>query len=302
MIAPFKAKILPGTRIISHRILGTKCLFLLLFCWVILFGCSGATSNVEASSEEMAQFISHLETLQVRYDLTSSLKTTEMKVTIQEDGRKPEELRNLLWYKKSEDGGELLHIQALGGFNETKGVVIANRNDFLLFLHDEQETYFGELSDGVLKKIFGIDLRVSDVLSAIFANPFLDKRTEKLKIKSSRQKFVATRPGVEVGHTETITLLVKDDEPRVSKWHVNDKKGKLQQSVVFSDYREVGGILRPHKVEIERPLEKTKVVVKIGKVQLNVDIADSRFDLEPFLSEDIKVIPLSELTETDELE
>ncbi len=270
---------------------------LFLSVLVTIIGCSVKTSEIDLSSEKMSEFSSHLATLQARYDLTESLKTTKMMVTIQEDGRAPEELRELLWYKKSENG-ELLHIQALGGFNETKGVAIANRNQFLLALLDEQKAYLGELSDGILQNIFGIDLRISDVLSAIFANPFLDGRTEKLKITSSGQKFIVTRPGVEVGHTETITVLVKDDEPRVTAWHINDKDKVLQQSVVFSDYREVDGILRPHKVEIGRPLEQTRVVVKMAQVQLNVEIEDSRFDFEPFLTEDMEILPFSELAET----
>ncbi len=280
----------------SHIAIGFS-LFLLVLITII--GCAPKTSDIDLPLVEMSQFSPHLETLKARYDLTESLKTTKMMVTIQEADRKPEELRELLWYKKSEDGGELLHIQALGGFNETKGVAIANRNQFLIALLDEQEAYLGQLSDGVLKKIFGIDLRISDVLSAIFANPFLDGRTEKLKITSSGQNFIITRTGVEAGHTETITVLVQDGEPRVTEWRINDKDGLLHQSVVFSDYREVDGILRPHKVEIERPLEQTRVVVKMAQVQLNIEIPDSRFDFEPFLTEGMKIMPFSELEETD---
>lgn len=280
----------------NHLTLGFSMFFSAL---ITIIGCSVKTSNIDLSPEKMSEFSSHLETLKARYDLTESLKTTKMIVTIQEDGRAPEELRELLWYKKSEDGGELLHIQALGGFNDTKGIAIANRNKFLLVLVDEQEAYLGELSDGILKKIFGIDLRISDVLSAIFANPFLDGRTEKLKIAGFSPIFFITRPGVEARHTETVTLLVKEGEPRVTEWHINDKDEVLQQSVVFSDYREIDGILRPHKVEIERPLEQTRVVVKMAQVQLNVKIPDSRFDFEPHLTEGMKVMPFSELEETD---
>ncbi len=272
---------------------------LFLSVLILIIGCAVKTPDINLSPEKTSKFSSHLETLQTRYDLTESLKTTKMMVTIQEADRKPEELRELLWYKKSEDGSELLHIQALGAFNDTKGVAIANRNQFLLVLLDEQKAYFGALSDGILNKIFGIDLRISDVLSTIFANPFLDGRTEKLKITGFTPIFFITRPGVEAGHTETITLLVKEGEPRVTEWRINNKDKVLQQSVVFSDYREVDGILRPHKVEIERPLEQTRVVVKMTQVQLNVKIDDSRFDFEPFLTEGMKIIPLSELEETD---
>lgn len=266
---------------------------------MLIIGCVVKSSDIDLPPVKMSEISPYLETLQERYNLTDTLKTTKMMVTIQEADRKPEELRELLWYKKSEDGGELLHIQALGGFNETRGVAIANRNQFLLVLLDEQEAYLGELSDGILKKIFSIDLRISDMLSAIFANPFLDGRTEKLKITGFAPIYFITRPGVEAGHTETVTLLVKEGEPRVTEWRINNKDKVLQQSVVFSDYREVDGILRPHKVEIERPLEQTRVLVKMAQVQLNVKIPDSRFDLESFLTEDMKIRQFSELEETD---
>ena len=206
----------------------------------------------------------------------------------------------MLWYKKSENGGELLHIQALGGMNEPRGIAIANqdKNEFLLRLVNEQKAYLGALSDGVLREIFGVDLRVSDVLSAIFANPFLDGRTTHfISVESSGAKFIIKRPGVNTGHVETITLFIREDEPRVTEWHIHDEKGMLQQRVTFTDYREVSGILRPHKVEIERPLEQTRVAVTIAKVELNVEIKDSKFDSEPFLGEDIEIIPLSELRE-----
>lgn len=222
-----------------------------------------------------------------------------MKVTIQESEYGAEELREMLWYKRLPDGGELLRIQALGGFNDTKGVAIANRNQFLLRLLDEQEAYLGALSDGILREIFGIDLRVSDVLSAIFANPFLDGRIQNMEITATGNKFVATRPGIEYNHTETITIDIQDGVPRVSEWVISDSEGNVNQSVIFSDYRETDSILRPHTVKIERPLEQTRVVVKIGDVKLNVDIDDSHFDFEPFLTDDIKRIPLSKSVVTD---
>ena len=206
----------------------------------------------------------------------------------------------MLWYKKSENGGELLQIQVLGPVNEPRGVAIANqdKNQFLLVLLNEQKAYLGPLSDGALRDIFGVDLRVSDVLSAIFANPFLDGRTtESISVEKSGAKYVITRPGIQDGHVETITLFIREDEPRVTAWHIHDENGTLQQRAAFSDYREVSGILRPHKVEIERPLDQTRVAVKIGKVELNVEIKDSKFDVEPFLGEDIEVVPLSELVE-----
>ena len=269
-----------------------------LLLFTIIVGCSPSTSAVQLTPAARAELDAILTTLQVRYDLTGSLKITQMRVTI-EEGEQREELRESLWYKKSEKGGELLHIQAMGAYNEPRGVAIANQdeNQFLLRLLNEQKAYLGPLSDGALREIFGIDLRVSDVLSAIFANPFLDGRTNEFtSVESSGAKFTITRPAVKAGHVEKITLFVRQDEPRVTEWHIHDENGVLQQRAAFSDYREVSGILRPHKVEIERPLEQTRVAVKIAKVELNVEIKDSKFDVAPFLT-DVEIIPLSELAQ-----
>ena len=270
------------------------------FCFLLaVIGCISSTSTIELSPATRMELDAILNTLQARYDLTGSLKITRMAVRI-EEGERSEELRELLWYKKSENGGELLHIQALGAMNEPRGIAIANqdKNRFVLVLLNEQKAYSGPLSDGALREIFGVNLRVSDVLSAIFANPFLDGRIDDfISVESSGAKFVLKRPGVQTGQVETITLLIREDEPRVTEWHIHNEKGTLEQHATFADYREVSGILRPHKVEIERPLEQTRVAVKIAKVELNVEISDSKFDPESLLTEDIEIIPLSELRE-----
>ena len=247
-------------------------------------------SLVDSTPTEESEFSNHLVTLKTRYFLTNTLYTNKMKVSIKEGDRKTEELRELLWYKKSTDGSDLLRIQVLGAFNDTKGVAIANGEKFLLTSLDEQKTYHGKLSDGILRKIFGIDLRVSDVLSAIFANPFLDGRTKSLKIKKSGKDIVVTRPSIEKRHTETIKLHIKDEEPIVTEWTIKENNS-IKQHVVFSEYKEVDGIIRANKVEIDRPPEQTRVVVKMEQVKINVDIKDIKFDFEPFLSDDLKLIP-----------
>ena len=271
--------------------------------WLLLFaviaGCVTRTSTIQLSPATRAEVDAMLNTLQARYDLTGSLKIIQMMVTI-EEGEQSEEVRESLWYKKSENGGELLHIQALGAVNEPRAVAIANqdKNQFMLRLLNEQKVFLGPLSDGALREIFGVDLRVSDVLSAIFANPFLDGRTDNFtSVENSGAKFTITRPGIQKGHVETITLFVREDEPRVTEWRIYDENGILQQRAAFADYRPVSGILRPHRVEIERPLEQTRVTVKIAKVELNVEIKDSKFDTKPFLTEDIEIIPLGQLAQ-----
>lgn len=288
----------------THLTIGISLLPFLLFCLpfsiiVSIIGCV-AKNPGQGILTDKSSFFSHLETLQARYDLTSTLKTKEMRVTIEEADQEPDELRELLWYKQTDDGDNLLHIQALGAFNDPRAVAIANKDQFLLVLVEEQKGYLGELSDGVLRKIFGIDLRVSDVLSAIFANPFLDGRIEEIEVKSSGNKFIVTRPGAEIGHTETIVMLIHGNEPQITEWRIVDEQGKLQQSAFFSDYRVVDGILRPHKVEIQRAPEQTKVLVRIGRVELNGEIKDSKFELDPIINSGIEILPFSELPELDD--
>ncbi len=283
----------------AARLARCACCFLMVCFLLTAIGCSGRAPAIALSPAARAELTGILDTLQVRYDLTGSLKTTRIRVIIEDNDRR-EELRESLWYKKSARGGELLHIQALGAANEPRGVAIANQdeNRFVLHLLNEQKTYFGTLSDGVLREIFGIDLRVSDMLSALFANPFLDGRTDTfLSAQRSGAKLVITRPGPETGQIETITVFTRDSEPRVTDWQTQDASGAVQQRVTFGDYREVGGILRPHRVEIERPREQTRVVIQIAKVELNVEIPDSKFNAERFFGDGIEVVPLSELEE-----
>lgn len=250
------------------------------------------------SPMEMSDFEPHLSSLQTRYDLTDSLKSTKMMVRIEEADSKNEELRELLWYKRAADGSELLRINVLGAFNDTKALAIANREQFLLTILDSQETFIGELSDGVLRKIFGADLRVSDVLSAIFANPFLDGRNASLQIEKFGQLIRVTRPGIENDLIEIIVINVQFDEPRITEWQIKNNDGLIQRAI-FSEYMDVDGILRANKVEIFRPLEKTRVVVRMEQVQLNVDIKESKFDLVPFLSADFEIHNISDDEETD---
>lgn len=268
----------------SHRGFISFLLPAVLCTLVMLNGCGGATTSFQLSPADAEKLNPILAELQLSYDLTSTLRILQLIVTIEEEDKK-EEVRESLWYKKSETDGDLLHIQAMGPLNEPRVVAIAARNQFLLYLVNEEEVIFEPLEDQVLQEIFGVDLRVSDVRSAIFANPFLDGRTDEMALAHSGAKYVVRRPGVAAGQIEQITIFVRNSDPQVSNWEVRDTNGTTIQRAKFSDYREVGGILRPHKIEIERPIEKTKVELKIIKPEINLDINDSKFEFERFLQQ-----------------
>ena len=262
-----------------------SCFLVVFFCLLIaLTSCGGSAANFQLSPADAEKLNPILAELQLSYDLTSTLRILQLIVTIEEAGKK-EEVRESLWYKKSETDGDLLHIQAMGPLNEPRVVAIAAQDQFLLYLVNEEEVIFEPLEDQVLQEIFGVDLRVSDVRSAIFANPFLDGRTRELSLAHSGAKYVVTRPGVVAGQIERITIFMRDSEPQVSDWEVHNSRGTTVQRAKFGDYREVGGILRPHKIEIERPIEKTRVMLKLVKPEINLNISDSKFEFDRFLQQ-----------------
>ena len=255
---------------------------------LFLVGCGSPTANFRLSPADAEKLNPILDMLRVNYDLTSTLRM-EMRVTIEEEGKKPEEVREYLWYKRSETDGDLLHIQAMGLYNEPRVIAVAAREQLLLRYHNENEAIIAPLADGVLQEIFGIDLRVSDVRSAIFANPFLDGSTKALSLAQSGVKYIVRRSSVKAGQIEEVTIFMRDSEPTVRDWNIFDEDGAIFQKTRFSDYRDVGGILRPHKVEVQRPIEKTRVVLKVVKPEINLEINDTKFEFDRFLDEDTKI-------------
>ncbi len=264
---------------VSHS---NNCVVIIVFLISTLVGCGSKAIKLSPADRELLNPI--LTRLQLNFDLTSTVRILQMVVTIEDNDNK-EEIRESLWYKRSLEGDDFLHIQALGPLNEPRVIAIAAGDHLLLYFANEQEAIFERLEDGVLREVFGMDLRISDVRSAIFANPFLDGRTNELVLASSGTKFVVKRPGVKTENLEEITVLVRDGEPVVRQWKIQDRNENIIQRVEFSDYRDVGGVPRPHRVEIERPLERTRVVLKIIKPEINVEINDSKFDFKPFLTE-----------------
>ena len=264
----------------------------IILCILPLGGCSSPNANFQLSPVDAEKLNPILDALRVNYDLTSTLKMA-MKVTIEEEDQK-DEIRVHLWYKKSEKDGDLLHIQAMGPYNEPRVIAIAARDKFLLRYHNENEVIIQPLADGVLQDIFGIDFRVSDVRNTIFANPFLNGSTEKLSLARSGMKYVVRRPSAKAGEIEIITIFMRDSDPTVKDWDIVNRSGEIVQKIRFSDYRDVGGILRPHKVEVERPIEKTHVVLQVIKPEINSEISDTKFEFDRFLDENTKIRSLGE--------
>ena len=213
--------------------------------------------------------------LRTRYDLVETLKT-QMNVTIETENDQ-QEVREYLWYKRPDK----LKIYALGALNEPKVVVLAVEESFTMFLIQEKKAITAQLTDEVLRKIFNLDMRVSDVRNAIFANPFLDGNKKDIQITHSEDKYLIQRLSLHENHTEEITVtLIKNANFAVTNWKILDSEGNIVQDTEFDDYREIGGILRPLKVAIHRPAEETAISFNSVQPEINSEFKDDVFYLE----------------------
>ena len=255
---------------------------ILLVCIVLLAGCAAVRPRVESVTPPDISSI--LATLKMRYDLVDSM-TTWMNVGFESHGQK-QEIRESLYYEKPDK----LRVDARGLYNEPRAVVLAVGKSLRIYFVAENEMIMGELSDGVIKEIFDVDLRVSDVRSSIFANPFLDGNVDALELESYDDEYLIRRASTRAGHREEILILSRDVV--VDKWRIMNTKGEIVQETTFSKYREVGGILRPLKVVIKRPADETHISIESVNPEINVELAEMIFSLP--IPEGAKIYQLSD--------
>jgi outer membrane lipoprotein-sorting protein len=276
---------------IGNRKSKILCLVFTFLC--ILSGCAAVRPSTESttppdlSSSEVKDTRSILATLKMRYDLVDSMRTW-MNVRIESRGQR-EEIREYLHYQKP----DRLRVDAMGPFNEPRVIALAVEKSFRIYFVAENEVIMGNLSDGVIKDIFNVDLRVSDMHSSIFANPFLDGNVDELQVESYGDEYLIRRSSTHVGYHEEISILARDVV--VNKWRIMDAEGKVVQEITFSKYRKVGGILRPLKAVIHRPADETRLSIEATNPEINVELAETTFDLP--IPEGAKVYQLSDLKE-----
>ena len=211
--------------------------------------------------------------LRARFDLLATLESN-MNVMIEMKGEK-QEIREYLRYKRPDK----MRIDAYGPFNDVRVVALAVENTFTLYYIAEKEAIKAPLTDEVLTKIFGMDLRISDILSAISANPLLDENTQNIQIILTDGKYLLKRPSLRKEHREEITVSTKNNEFIVTDWKILDAQGNITQRTELSDYREVGGLFRPIKVIISRPAEGTLIAFQSVRPVVNKEIKDKSFHI-----------------------
>ncbi len=209
--------------------------------------------------------------LKTRYDLVETMRTlVNFKV---ESNGKNNSVRGYMNYKKPDNLG----IYIMGAFNEPRVIASAVGDSLKIYFVVENELIDDKLKDSVIKDLFDIDLRISDIKSAIFANPFLDGNTNDLQIETFDDEYVITRQSLREGYTEEIIIMAKDTS--INRWRLKNADRQIIQEISFSKYREIGGILRPLKAVVYRPEDLTKITIESVDPELNVIINDETFKI-----------------------
>lgn len=223
--------------------------------------------------------------LKSRYDLVQTMRTL-ISFRIEQKG-KSDDVRGYMNYAKPDK----LSIYIMGPFNEPRVIASAVGDSLKLYFVNENELIQGQLTDTVMKDIFDIDIRVSDIRSAIFANPFLDGNTENLSIESYGDEYLVKRPSSLEGWTEEINISAKGTT--VNRWRIKDADGKIIQDISFSKYKVIGGIIRPLRATVIRPMDSTTISLESVNPEINVKIDDTAFDLA--IPENAKVYQIVDL-------
>jgi hypothetical protein len=257
------------------------------FSLLLIFACLSGCNVIKPKPEIMPvpEVKSVLLTLKSRYDIVQTMRTL-INLKIEQKG-KSDEVRGYMNYAKPDK----LSVYIMGPFNEPR--VIASAVDDLLKLYfiAENELIQGQLTDNVMKDTFDLDIRVSDIKIAIFANPFLDGNTDNLKIESYGDEYVINRLSKQNGYKEEISILARN--MAVNKWRIKNSEGKIIQEFSFSKYKEIGGVLRPLKAVVSHPIDSTTITIESVDPEINAKIDDDVFSLA--IPDDAKVYQIIDL-------
>ena len=256
---------------------------ILLLLLISLFGCNVIRPKPEIMPTPDVKSI--LLDLKSRYDLVETMRTL-VNFKIEQKG-KSDEVRGYMNYARPDK----LSIYIMGPFNEPRVIASAVGDSLKLFFVTENELIQGQLTDTVIKDIFDIDIRVSDIKSAIFANPFLDGNTDDLKIESYGDEYLIKRSSDQEGYTEEISISAKNTT--VNRWRIKDVNGKIIQDISFPKYKVIGGVMRPLKATVNRPLDSTTISLESVDPEINVKIDSEVFNLT--IPENAKVYQIVDL-------
>lgn len=238
----------------------------------IVSGCGGSLLEERARPVESSVVQEMLDALNSYTELMGSYRSS-LVISISDGGRG--ELRCYLRYKKPDK----LRVDVLGVLNELRAVIAISGDKLAVISVPQKEAILARVSNEAIERIFGVRLRVSDVRGAVLANPLYGRRLEGLEawVDSKGRYLLRFKSG---GGFEKVWV----EEERggrylVVRWAVCNRWGREKQVMVFSDYRDVGGIPRPMYVKLSRPDERLEMRFRAADPDVNAGMADELFDI-----------------------
>lgn len=241
---------------------------LLAAIFAALNGCGGGT--VFAPMEREA-FQDALADLDVRWRQMESMRT-QMTVKVN-DPSGSQEVRGLLHFKTPDS----FRFSALSPAGSPVAVMVASERQLTEIYIRSNTAVRGSLSDARLKRLFEMDVRVSDIRRAIAANPFIGAPFTEGNLRRTEDEAVLNRPMESTGGEEEIRLKWINGEPVVTEWKQRAADGGETLAIRFWNYRSVGGLLRPMDVSIERKPEQVRMRFHATDPQVNVELNPSQF-------------------------
>ena len=233
-----------------------------------LIGCGGGAAFAPMEREPFQEALSDLN---VRWRLMESMRT-QMIVKVN-DPSGSQEVRAILEFKKPDS----FRFSALNPAGSPVVFMIASEGQLTEIYFRSNTAVRGPLSDARLKRLFDMDVRVSDIQRAVAANPFVGAPFIDGNLRRTEDEAILTRPIESTGGEEEVRLKWTNGEPVVSEWKQRAADGAETLAIRFWNYRSVGGLLRPMDVSIERKPEQVSMRFRLINPKVNAELNPSLF-------------------------
>lgn len=131
-----------------------------------------------------------------------------------------------------------------------------------LYLPARDKLYQGRASRGNLRRLIGFEWEMGEIAAVVAGSPPLSSGVALEQVGAARENHFATRDG-------GVHLWTDSKTNRPAKWALyGDGGGVLDTMVTFGDWRKVGGVDFPHRIEATFPERRARIIVVYRDVTL----------------------------------
>lgn len=179
--------------------------------------------------------------------------------------------------------GDLRIQTKLPGSDELLNVLVSNAQTFAMHQRDTNTFYTGSPSRENINKLLPVDLSAKDVVRVMLGGaPWdrLDRQGGTPAMRWDRQKGLyvveTTSPSgdtlcLELRHTDFALIEVKE----------TNKAGKLVYHYTTDDWKRYEELSLPQYRRFVWPAKQLDFSIDVGQTQVNVDLPDTLFELDP---------------------